>query len=77
MSELFDEELTPNNSDLSDPKYITEADLKKYTVNTLLEKAGGFGRMQWLLIMYSSFATQGINYFFFNFAYLELVPLIE
>ena len=43
MSELFDEELTPNNSDLYDPKYITEADLKKYTVNTLLEKAGGFG----------------------------------
>ena len=43
MSELLDEELTPNDSNISDPKYITEGDLKKYTVNTLLEKAGGFG----------------------------------
>ena len=61
---------------LIDSSLIDKDDLKKYELDTLIQIAGGFGRLQWFLMIYSIVASQGFNYFMYNFAYLELVPNI-
>ena len=53
---------------------ISQDDLRKYSIDTLLQKAGGFGRMQWCIIIFIFVSNQGFNFFSYNFAYLELVP---
>jgi len=36
--------------------------------------SGGFGRMQWLILIFAVIAYQGINIFVYNMAFLELMP---
>ena len=55
---------------------ISQSDLKNYEIGTLIQKAGGFGKLQWLIILFGIIADQGINYFIFTIAYLELVPSV-
>ena len=60
----------------STSEYITEDELRTYDIDTLLQKAGGFGRMQWWIMIFVFIGSQGFNCFIYNFAYLELVPLV-
>ena len=76
MSESHLNNRIDDNSSLLDENLISKDDLKRYDIETLIQKAGGFGRLQWLLLIYAIFAAQGINYFMYNFAYLELMPSI-
>ena len=55
---------------------ITQEQLQSYNIEELMQKAGGFGCMQWLLLLYVLICGEGINIFAFTFAYLELVPKV-
>jgi len=48
-----------------------------YSIDQSLEKAGGFGRFQWLMLIYVAIAYQGTSFFISNLAYLELIPRLE
>lgn len=50
------------------------SDGRGYDIDQLINKAGGFGRMQWILLSFAICSYQGLNFFLYNFAYLELVP---
>ncbi|CAI2362935.1 unnamed protein product [Moneuplotes crassus] len=61
---------------------INKSDLTSSTPETLnieqlIEKAGGFGRLQWIMLLYAVIAKQGASFFMYNLAYLELVPRLE
>ena len=47
---------------------------KQYNVEELIDKAGKFGRFQWLVVMYVMITISGVNFYSTNLAYLELVP---
>ena len=74
-SPSLDDRINDHRS-LLDLDLIDKDDLKKYELDTLIQTAGGFGRLQWFLMIYVIIASQGFTYFMFNFAYLELVPKI-
>ena len=65
-----------DHSDVDDDQHqhITQEELKRYDIDVLLDKAGGFGRMQLMIIIFVFISNQGFNFFSYNFAYLELVP---
>jgi len=48
-----------------------------FDIEQAIQRAGGFGRQQWLMLLFASFGYQGINFFIYNLAYLELVPRLE
>ena len=48
--------------------------LKKYDAEYLIEKSGGWGRMQLICFIFTIIAYQGPNYYAYCLAYLELVP---
>lgn len=48
-----------------------------YDINDLITKAGGFGRLQWLLLVFTMLTYQGINFFIYNLAFLELMPKLN
>ena len=58
------------------PNTIVESDLKQYNIDSLIDLAGGFGKMQWWIMFFTFTSNQGFCYFSENFAYLELVPSI-
>ena len=43
-------------------------------INQLIEKAGGFGKLQWLVLCFAILSYNGINFFVYNLAFLELMP---
>ena len=47
---------------------------KQYSVEELIDKAGRFGRFQWLVVVYVMITISGVNFYSTNLAYLELVP---
>ena len=47
---------------------------KQYSVEELIDKAGKFGRFQWLVVGYVMITISGVNFYSTNLAYLELVP---
>ena len=55
---------------------LDNADIEGYNANELLEKAGGFGKFQWLLMLYSVLTTSGVNFYIVSLPYLELTPLL-
>ena len=65
-----------DHSSLLNANVISKDDLKKYEVDTLIQKAGGFGRLQWFLMLFAIVGSQGFSYFMYNFAFLELVPMV-
>ena len=65
-----------DHSSLLNANVISKDDLKKYEIDTLMQKAGGFGRLQWFLMLFAIVASQGFSYFMYNFAFLELVPMV-
>ena len=48
-----------------------------YNIDEWIDKAGGFGKLQWIMIFYALFAFQGINFYIYNLSLLELVPRLE
>ena len=42
----------------------------------IFDITGGFGKFQWLLLAYATIAYSGINFYVYNFAYLQLVPAL-
>ena len=48
--------------------------IPKHAIDTMMEKSGGFGRMQVLTMMFAFLVFQGTNFYIANLAYLELVP---
>ena len=68
------EHIIDNPHNISDA--IGQNDLQSYDIDTLIHKAGGFGRIQWLIMIFGIIADQGLNFFLWNIAYLELVPSI-
>ena len=62
---------------LSRSSLTSDDEIIRHDINDLLEKAGGFGRFQWLVILYSGVFYHGMNFFIYNLAYLELVPNLK
>ncbi|CAI2363843.1 unnamed protein product [Moneuplotes crassus] len=50
---------------------------EKLTIDECLQKAGGFGRLRWAMLVYAILAKQGTSYFIFALAFLELMPAFE
>ena len=76
MSESYDLIQNDRSDNIlnSETEYISQDELKRYDVDALIDKAGGFGRMQWWIIIFAFITNQGFNNFSYNFVYLELVP---
>ena len=51
--------------------------IEGYNVDQLIDKAGRFGKFQWLLILYILVTTSGVNFYITNLPYLELVPALK
>lgn len=75
-----------NNSDSglnSSPKDTTrlidttDDDIDSHDIDDLIIKAGGFGKMQWIIMLAAIILYQGIGSVVYNLAYLELVPYIK
>jgi MFS family permease len=49
-------------------------ELDIYDIDDLFEKSGGFGKMQWLIVIFTILSYQGINFYIYNLAFLELMP---
>ncbi|CAI2360036.1 unnamed protein product [Moneuplotes crassus] len=45
--------------------------------NQLLEKAGGYGRMQWYILLYVVICRQGLSFILFSLPFSEIVPRLE
>ncbi|CAI2364771.1 unnamed protein product [Moneuplotes crassus] len=52
-------------------------EVQSLTIEQLIQKAGGFGRFQWAMMIFGGLARQGATFFFYTLAYLELVPKLE
>ena len=76
MSDSNSDLIINDSWSLLNTNQIGKEDLKRYEIDTLIQKAGGFGLLQWWLMFYAIIASQGINYFMFNFQFLELVPSV-
>lgn len=46
-------------------------------IDQLIVKAGGFGKLQWLVLCFALLSYNGINFFVYNLAFLELVPQLR
>ena len=46
-------------------------------IDQAIDKAGGFGKLQWLMILFATIGYQGVNFFVYNLAFLELIPRLE
>ena len=53
---------------------IYEIELDQNEAEFYIEKAGGWGRMQYLCFLFLFLSFHGPNYYAYNLAYLELVP---
>lgn len=70
-----------NNADFSSnlletQTSLSENDLEFHEIDDLINKAGGFGKMQYMILIFALLASQGLNYFVYSLAYLELVPSV-
>ncbi|CAI2363436.1 unnamed protein product [Moneuplotes crassus] len=50
---------------------------KALSVDECIQRAGGFGRFQWVLMLWAGLARQGVSFYFYTLAYSELVPKLE
>ena len=55
----------------------SDENLEGQDIDQLINKAGGFGRFQWLILLFASVAYSGVNFYIYNLAYLQLVPALE
>ena len=62
---------------MSDKVNSFEKEDKPLNIDECIDKAGGFGKLQWLLLIYAIIARQGVSFFLFNLPFSELVPRLE
>ncbi|CAI2363647.1 unnamed protein product [Moneuplotes crassus] len=47
------------------------------SIDECICRAGGFGRFQWMMMLYAPIARQGVSFFVYSLSFLELVPRLE
>ena len=55
----------------------SDDNIQGYDIDQLFEKSGGFGRFQWLILLYVMVTYSGTNFYTYNLAYLELMPALK
>ncbi|CAI2361450.1 unnamed protein product [Moneuplotes crassus] len=56
---------------------LTDSKAPVYDIDECIEKSGGFGKFQWLMIALATISLHGVNFFIYNLGFLELVPRLE
>ena len=55
----------------------SDDNIKTYDIEELIDEADGFGKYQWLLLLYVVITYSGVNMYSTNLPYFELMPALK